>query len=71
MGKRRTADPYQKKRGGHYASSARPRPTGTVIVAMFEGDPFFIYETPGASVWANPSMAGKHSIIEVEYFEQS
>ena len=69
VGRQRTTQRNKRIRAGHYELTGRPRPSGNVIVAILEANPYYIYEMPGPSAWANPSLAGQQAILEVEYFE--
>jgi hypothetical protein len=42
---------------------------GAGVVAIFEGQPFKVFEVPSPSGWGNPFLVGRQALRRVEYFE--
>jgi hypothetical protein len=71
VGAPRQATKWRRKRNGRRDETREPShyASGGVVLAIFESEPFLVFEVPGRSEWANPALVGRSSISSVEYFE--
>lgn len=72
VGERRDATKWRRTRAGRPDTSRPPQRygSGEIVVAIYEGNPSYVWQEFKASVWANPQLVGPRSVSQIEYFDE-